>query len=373
MSAFPDEPQHFVRWLVDKRIFEENDAAASFASRRDYGSYLGDVLCSQRSKSAAELTIIQDTAREVDPANGLTVVTSTGTRHRADRVVLSAGNLRPCCPTSLEKFSGHPRFVQSPWELDALAGVQEMDSIFIVGTGLTMVDVVLLLRSRRHRGRITARSRRGFLPTAHKKGTPALFALKPEPNEVFDSIIKLLRESGEDWRSTFDGIRPHTVALWQSLSWKDRDRFVKRLRPFWDVFRHRMPESAAEEIQVAQESGQLDAGCGRITGVQAIGDGFEVQMSGGGQTISADWVLNCTGPTMNVKSEKIPILESIVNAGLADYDPLGLGLMVDDAGRTDDSGQVWAIGPLCRGCRWETSAIPEIRVQAHRIATEISN
>jgi uncharacterized NAD(P)/FAD-binding protein YdhS len=87
--------------------------------------------------------------------------------------------------------------------------------------------------------------------------------------------------------------------------------------------------------------------------------------------MEAHWILNCTGPTLDVRAERIPILDSVVDSGLAKYDPLGLGLMVDDAGRTDESERIWALGPLCRGCRWETTAIPEIRKHATTIAGEI--
>jgi len=168
-----------------------------------------------------------------------------------------------------------------------------------------------------------------------------------------------------------DGLRPFTVGLWQSLSWRDRERFVHRLRPFWDVFRHRMPECAAEIIEEAQASGRLDVGAGRLSSIADSEDGFELNFSGSSDSVSTGWILNCTGPTMDIRSEKIPLLESAVSAGLATYDPLGMGLTVDDAGRCEGEGRLWAIGPLCRGCRWETTAIPEIRTQAARIAAEI--
>jgi uncharacterized NAD(P)/FAD-binding protein YdhS len=133
-----------------------------------------------------------------------------------------------------------------------------------------------------------------------------------------------------------------------------------------------MPESAAQIIESAKASGYLDVGAGRISSVAESSNGFEIFLEGSAKPIPAHWVLNCTGPSLDIKSEKIPILESMVSAGLARYDPLGLGLMVDNDGSTESSGRVWALGPICRGCRWETTAIPEIRVQAANLAAKLS-
>jgi uncharacterized NAD(P)/FAD-binding protein YdhS len=54
-------------------------------------------------------------------------------------------------------------------------------------------------------------------------------------------------------------------------------------------------------------------------------------------------------------------------------DPLGLGIETLPDGRvlaadgTPTPG-LYAIGPLLKGVLWETTAIPEIRVQAHALA-----
>ena len=45
-------------------------------------------------------------------------------------------------------------------------------------------------------------------------------------------------------------------------------------------------------------------------------------------------------------------------------------LDVDSSGRTH--GGVWILGPLRRGSAWETTAVPEIRAQARRLALDIA-
>jgi uncharacterized NAD(P)/FAD-binding protein YdhS len=371
MSAYPDDPGHFANWLVKNRHSDQASAARVFASRSTYGSYLGEVLSSSELGSDGVLTFLRDQAESIVPSNRLSVTTVEGARIEADRVILATGNTRPCCPSSLSDFSSHPRFAANPWEANAFDDVGPEETIFVVGTGLTMVDALIRLESRSHRGKVFARSRRGLLPNAHKACPPTPFVLSPSGVEVFKVVSRLLRAAGDDWRSSLDGVRPQTVTLWKSLSWADRSRFLKRLRPFWDVFRHRVPESQADLIERWRKSGQLDVGAGRITSVTEECGRFKIAFVGENEPIFADRIVNCTGPAIDVRSEKVPILESVVSAGLSSYDPLGLGLMVDDIGRTDSSGRVWAIGPLCRGCFWETTAIPEIRTQAETIASQI--
>lgn len=45
------------------------------------------------------------------------------------------------------------------------------------------------------------------------------------------------------------------------------------------------------------------------------------------------------------------------------------GRLVDSRGRT--TAPVWALGALLRGDLWESTAIPEIRMQAHALATAV--
>jgi uncharacterized NAD(P)/FAD-binding protein YdhS len=83
-------------------------------------------------------------------------------------------------------------------------------------------------------------------------------------------------------------------------------------------------------------------------------------------------VVNCSGPG-RLPAAADPLVRTLLDAGLARTGPHGLGLDIDDAGRLRDRagapGGIWLIGPLRRGAQWETTAMPEIRTQARRLAT----
>ena len=40
---------------------------------------------------------------------------------------------------------------------------------------------------------------------------------------------------GSGWQPIVDELRPFTVDVWQAMSWEDRRRFLRHLRPWWDV------------------------------------------------------------------------------------------------------------------------------------------
>jgi uncharacterized NAD(P)/FAD-binding protein YdhS len=66
----------------------------------------------------------------------------------------------------------------------------------------------------------------------------------------------------------------------------------------------------------------------------------------------------------------------MLQAGLARLDPVGIGLdtdaggaLIDRAGRLHEN--LFAMGPLLKGSLWETTAVPEIRMQAQVLADQL--
>lgn len=336
MSAYPDLPDHFLEHVGDGQ-------AGAFVPRGAYGRYL---------------------AGELEKVGGVkhlrSLITSIDQTQDYDHVVLALGNAPPRLPAPLVGIAEH--VIASPWGPTALDDVEPTDDVLIVGTGLTFADVVVTLANRGHTGRIVGLSKLGLLPAAHAPSQPV--TLPPLPgSEIPAWVTHHARSAGENWRGFVDALRPHTVALWQKMSWVERGRFMRRLAGFWDVHRHRMPPQQAQRL--AQLQGQLSIRKGWLPAVSA-GQRLTVHFPAGDQEF--DRIINCTGPDSDWRRLKVPVVESCVAAGIAEYDPLGMGLMVDYDGRVGDSGRLWAIGTLCRGCRWETTAIPELRVQAQRLA-----
>ena len=69
--------------------------------------------------------------------------------------------------TTFEEARNQGAIVGNPWDEKALANLDPNADMLVLGTGLTMVDTVISLLDRGHKGRIVAVSRRGLLPRLH--------------------------------------------------------------------------------------------------------------------------------------------------------------------------------------------------------------
>lgn len=276
MSAFPDDPDHFLRWLARRNgeSARENAVKLRFASRRDYGVYVADVL-EQATAAAApgvRLQRISGEAVGLTPIPGGVRLLLDGLRHLdVQQAALCTGHLPPLPPPGVSiDVLASDRYIADPWEEGALARIGRDARALILGSGLTMVDVVLSLIAGGHRGDILALSRRGLLPTDHADIQPFASQLDPRnfPTTTRGLFRALRREAaraemeGAGWRSAFDALRPYHHRLWCGLSLDERRRFMRHARSYWDTHRHRMAPEAARRIADLRASGQLSVRAG---------------------------------------------------------------------------------------------------------------
>jgi uncharacterized NAD(P)/FAD-binding protein YdhS len=57
--------------------------------------------------------------------------------------------------------------------------------------------------------------------------------------------------------------------LWQRLPQAERQRFLRHLRAYWEVHRHRMAPEIAARIGDLRQSGQLETRAGTIKSYEA--------------------------------------------------------------------------------------------------------
>jgi len=98
--------------------------------------------------------------------------------------------------------------------------------------------------------------------------------------------------------------------------------------------------------------------------------GLLAELEAGVQWFGA--VVNCAGPG-RMPGAAGDFVGSLLDRGQARIGPHGLGLDIDADGRLVGAhGRtregLWSIGPMRRGARWETTAVPEIRAQARQLA-----
>jgi uncharacterized NAD(P)/FAD-binding protein YdhS len=183
--------------------------------------------------------------------------------------------------------------------------------------------------------------------------------------------------AGIDWRQVVDGLRPVTVELWRGLPDAERRRFLRHLARRWEVARHRWAPDAGVVIDDLLARGQLQLVAARIMSVTTDADGVRIELTRRGRdvptTIHAAVVVDCTGPAVDPAAGDDPLLHGLLASGVAQRDPLGLGLRTSGDGAViDGAGQpstwLFALGVLRRGSDWESTAVPELRAQAAALA-----
>ena len=185
---------------------------------------------------------------------------------------------------------------------------------------------------------------------------------------------------GSNWRAAVDALRPVMQDIWRSLPLVEQRRFLRHARAFWEVHRHRIAPEIADVLADLIESGQVRMYAGRVTRYrekQAFAEVIIRQRgSGKAVTLRVDRMINCTGSESDCRCIDDCLITSLFKQGLARPDPLFLGLDVDENGSLIDSNGVasrglYALGPMRKGRLWETTAVPEIRVQAAELAAHL--
>lgn len=369
MTAIEGRPDDFVDWLTAH--YPDYADPDGFAPRRLYGLYVQDRLA---AADAARPGLIGRITGEATAVEGTNVQLADGRTVAADAVVLATGN--PAPKTAADEAGS--RVISDGWAPGALDRIAADDDIIVVGTGLTMVDMVLWLEARGWRGRAKALSRRGLTPRGHEARPDA--AVPPTDDLLHATPSRRLREarrlSGESgWRGVMEGLRPITARLWQEADDATRARLVRHLRPWWDVHRHRIADSIAAAVTALEAAGRLTVTAGRVSRIAQDANGVTLSFrprSGPAQPpLTGRWLIDCTGPGHD--PAKDALTGPLLAAGRARLDALGLGLDLDPQGRvlgadgTPDP-RLLVLGPPARAAFWETIAVPDIRKRVEDVA-----
>jgi uncharacterized NAD(P)/FAD-binding protein YdhS len=388
MSAFPDQPGHFVEWLGRNGSEHPQEMwetpAGTFVSRNVYGRYLASLLTDalKSPAGAVGLKIIPDMVTDLRPTGqGFRLSLASGRGHEVSGAILAVGSLR-------EPQLVPGPIIDNPWTPSLPMDLVPGAPVVIIGTGLTMVDVTMHLWQSGFAGPVVAISRRGLTPSTHVVTTP--WPMPELSDEERRSVLRVFRRVRSEiaaarradltWHSVIDSLRPITSRLWRDFPETEQRRFLRHLRRWWDVHRHRMAPSIGEQLQELLRTGFLEVVSGSIRSIEADGKGvvvaYTAQDASTQQTIRAQKVIRATG-YQRLDEVTNPVVRKLVDRGLVRLDRHHLGLDVTDRFEViGKSGAVtpslWALGPIVNGAFWECTAVPDIRVHAQALATQIA-
>jgi len=386
MGAFSEEPEHFYRWARDRNGHIE---PGDFLPRGLFREYIFSQINSIRGAREDNVVLehISGEVTDVQLNGGRAIVhLENGEQLPADKVILALGNFPPR-PISI----AHPstfqsdRFIGNPWDAGVFDSLASRKSVVFIGTGQTMVDLSLILQKQGHEGDLTAISRRGLLPLAHRNPEPYPSFFKEIDDSgnllhLYQTVRKHLDEAaqlGLNEQAVIDSLRPYTQALWSNLPEVEKRRFMRHVFRYWERIRSRIPPENEELIDNLRSQGQLRIVAGRVNDLVETRNGIEVHyISRQGQTqeiVQADYVVNCIGPETDYRRINHPLIKNLLRRGVISPGPANIGIkanpdgaIVSDAG--DPSEVLHTLGATMKGLYWEVIAVPDIREQAENLA-----
>jgi uncharacterized NAD(P)/FAD-binding protein YdhS len=382
MSAYPDDPGHFTRWLTERG----GGSGQTFVPRALYGAYLREMLVEAQLRAGGKLAVQDGEACDIETSGARRLVhLADGTTVPADAVVLAVGNLPPHTPPGVDEAALSPDvYIRDPWFDDPVADLKSGDRVVLLGTGLTAVDVALTLDAAGFEGEILAISRRGLAPRRHMNGLPPPDGLDNPPLIPLSQVVRDTRNraSKENWREVVDSFRPVTQRMWGAAGAPERLRFLRHLRPFWDVHRHRLAPPVADRIEAMIASGKLRLAAGKMQSTKPSEHGVTLtwrpRHGDALVTTEARRLINCTGPQGDLLRSDEPLLRILLDRGAIRPDALRLGLDVDGQSRVIDRegtphDDLYCVGPMTRGGLWEVVAVPDLRRQSWDLARKLAN
>ncbi|MBS0417671.1 MAG: FAD/NAD(P)-binding protein [Proteobacteria bacterium] len=397
MSADSNSPLDFLNF-AQHRI--PDATAEDFLPRELYGEYLEAALLDAEVAAAPHVGFqrVKGDICRIEPRKdaGYRCQLSDGSQIDADDVVLALGNPGPTGLPGTEDLGD--QYISDPWSgsLTFTPG----ETVLLVGTGLTMADATMAAAAETNdEVVIHALSRHGLIPPSQtqfsqntcKADTASMFrAASFSALTLLRSVRELADETerrGGDWRETITFIRNVAPQLWQRLPAREKRRFLRHVRPYWDVHRHRLPSQTLARMNHLRRHQKLNVHAGRLLKFEVVpaaeATRTKVRVTwrprGGDalRTLLVDRVINCTGPDYSIRRSRDPLIRSLVEQGLASPDALSLGMRTGPYGalinaQGHEASNLFYVGPMLRADHWETTAAQELRGYAERLAGYLS-
>ena len=388
MGMFSGSPRGFLDFA---QRTDPTVAGTDFLPRRLYGEYLEEEAARTLAHAhhrGVDVRVLPFAADALVPESGGVTIVQGERATRVDAAVLAIGALpaRPLAGVDATLIADG-RYLVDPWPLLARVTPDPAPrEVALVGLGLTAVDVLLELTAQWPNARFVALSRHGRLPAAH---LPVSTVPEDDGGALVDAMhdapeigrwLRLLREAAStsgDWRVVIDSLRPSTPGLWDILPAVERARFLRHARWAWERARHRMPPQVGRQVQALEREGRLQRVCGRLASARAEHGRvrLELRHAGTSTPLSADLAIQTVGLDTDVRSTAHLLMRQLVTNGHVTPDPFGLGCQATLDGHLCHDGKPWprlfGIGSLLRGARWESTAMPEIRLQARQLAARL--
>lgn len=398
MSAYPDNPDHFLDWVMTRPDFQDRDKtliANSFLPRKLYGEYLTEIWADTvktAETKGIEVNVIDSFVIDLDVnENSVSLWLEDDSKLIFDTCIIATGNQIPRNPAiKNHSFYESKKYFQNPWLINSVINIKSDLPVLLIGNGLTMVDTVIGLLEQGFKGEIFSVSPNGFNILPHRHNGLKYTKLTEELTDnlsLFELVrlvnkhIKAVREYGVTAEPVIDSLRPHTQKIWKKFTDREKELFMSRLRHLWGVARHRIPLHIHDKIQKLQIEGRLHINAGKIIDITESENFITVEYFDHHdhtlKNIKVSRIINCTGPETDLMNVEKSFLKNCLIKGILIQDKLKLGITADTEtfqvinsdGKPHES--LFTLGSNLKGELWESTAVNELRGQAEKLAENL--
>jgi uncharacterized NAD(P)/FAD-binding protein YdhS len=397
LLVLAEAPGAFEAWFRDSGASAQDPEALledgrAYPRRAVFGGYVDGLLRDAiGAPDAPAFAHIKCRAvRAISSGGQYLVDLETGETVVGDVLVLAVSHPSPSVPGPFRPLAEHAKFIADPWVPNALGVISQHDRVLIIGTALSTADVIASLKDSGHIGKIVAISRRGLVSRLRKMQQKEIFGdFASKPSRTALALLRAVRgtvakaeASGSSWGAVMDAARAQGLTIWTALPPAEKRRFLRHVRPFWDVHRYQVAPQLAAITDAQCAAGKLAIRAARLQMADFRDDKFHVRLkyreASAPETEVFDAVVNCTGPAHGTVMETNPVLASLGAAGLLRADPYGLGVDTDFSARVLGSdGQaipdIFVAGPLARAAFGELMGLPQVSEHAALVASKVAD
>jgi uncharacterized NAD(P)/FAD-binding protein YdhS len=192
--------------------------------------------------------------------------------------------------------------------------------------------------------------------------------------------IRAAEQSGSCWEAVIETLREQGFDIWSALPEAEKKRFLRHVRPFWDVHRYQLAPPLADIMAKKSREGLLEIKACRILSARLQDGRFLVSLLGRHASVAQeevfDVIVNCTGPDHSRILVTNPVLASLAADGMLQADRFGLGIATDERARVIDSqghanDTLYVAGPLARAAFGELMGLPQVSLHAAFVAERL--
>lgn len=421
MDIIPEENCAFSTWINSSANLIKNN---NFPPRHYFGLYLNyraKEIQKNAEKQGVKISFLTEhevTNIKADSSEKFKLHINHNGKNKiytANYVVLSIGHI----PNSnFQQFTENPTFQQNPWDKNSYNKISTNDTVGIIGSRLTAIDIALKLREVNHKGKICMVSRSGLLPTVKNEGlsrynfkylTSHNFKNLLRKSICLDDIVKLIEQElscclgyqfsidsfikharhynpldrinfeinrlklkQTNWQTILSTSYQFIAHVWPLLSFKDQSLYVNKYHSIFMTYLCSSPLESALTIQNLLVNKQLHV-YRDLTGIQYQNLQYQFSFKKH-PPIFTQHLINACGSGQDIKS--IFMLKEMLKQNLISNHPLG-GIGVDPRtlcsinAEGKSNSRIYALGDLVKGACFINIEVKRVTEQAKKISQQI--